>query len=86
MPFVVYGNENFNRDIRQYKRTQMSLRAGKPFRLQSTNTNPDRQTRQELTDAIMYEIAGLLPQSYRGKYADTDGSHQRYLEFLNLSS
>jgi 1-acyl-sn-glycerol-3-phosphate acyltransferase len=86
MPFVVYGNENFSRDIRQYRRTQMNLRAGKPFRLLPTNPNPDRQTRQDLTDAIMYEIAGLLPQNYRGKYANMDSSYQRHLEFLNLST
>ncbi len=82
MPFVFYGNENFKMNFKRYRRTPMMLKAGQPFRLKQISGNPDRLTRQEMTDAIMYEIARLLPESYRGKYANLDLSYRRYLEFI----
>lgn len=84
LPFVFYGNENFSRDIRRYQRTEMTLRAGKPFRLVPPGTSLDRFTRQELTDAIMYEIASLLPEHYRGLYSQVSQAHHRHLEFVDL--
>ncbi|MEL7590526.1 MAG: lysophospholipid acyltransferase family protein [Anaerolineaceae bacterium] len=86
LPFVFYGNENFSRDIRRYQRTEMILRAGKPFRLVHHSSNPDRLTRQELTDAIMYEIANLLPEHYRGQYSQVNHTYHRHLEFIDLTS
>lgn len=84
MPFVFYGNENFNHNLRKYRRTPMMLKAGAPFRLKQQNANPDRHLRTEMTDAIMYEIARLLPEDYRGKYTDIDPAYRRYLEFIDL--
>jgi len=40
----------------------MNLRAGNPFRLVNPTTSLDRETRQQFTDAIMFEIASLLPE------------------------
>jgi 1-acyl-sn-glycerol-3-phosphate acyltransferase len=84
LPFVFYGNENFSRDIRRYQRTEMNMRAGKPFRLVPPTSSLDRHTRQELTNAIMYEIASLLPEKYRGQYSQTGEAHHRHLEFIDL--
>lgn len=84
MPFVFYGNENFKANIKRYRRTPMFLKAGEPFRLKPVAGNPDKETRQEMTDAIMYEIARLLPESYRGKYENIDPSYRQYLEFIDL--
>jgi len=85
LPFVFYGNENFTKNLRHYQRTEMNLRAGKPFRLVNPTTSLDRETRQQLTDAIMFEIASLLPEEYRGSYTVMDHSHRRYLEYIDLS-
>lgn len=84
MPFVFYGNENFKVNIRKYRRTPMILKAGEPFRLKPVNGNPDRHQRQEMTDAIMYEIARLLPENYRGKYANIDPAYRQHLDFIDL--
>lgn len=86
LPFVLYGNENFSRDIRRYQRTEMNLRAGKPFRLVQPTSSLDRMMRQELTDAIMYEIASLLPENYRGQYSEIGNGHRRHLDFIDLSA
>lgn len=84
LPFAFYGNEDFTKNIRSYRRTKMNLRAGRPFRLVHPDFNPSRQIRQELTDAIMFEIASLLPEEYRGFYSANDGSHRRHLEYIDL--
>ncbi len=86
LPFAFYGNENFMENFRQYRRTPMMLKAGEPFRLKQIEGKPDKVLRQEMTDAIMYEIARVLPEDYRGKYAQIDPSYRRYLEFIDLPS
>lgn len=85
LPFVFYGNENFKLDIRRNQRTEMNLRAGKPFRLVRPASSLDRHTRQELTDAIMFEIASLLPEDYHGYYAQIGNGHHRHLEYIDLT-
>ncbi len=86
LPFVLYGHEFLGESYRRYQRPRMMMKAGRPFRLLHPTTNPDRVARQELTDAVMYEIASLLPVQYRGKYQSVDGTHRRYLEFVDLPS
>ena len=84
LPFVFYGNEHYKQNFRQYRRTKMMLKAGQPFRLRQTDGNPDKQMRQALTDAIMYELARLLPEANRGIYANIDPAYRLYLEFIDL--
>lgn len=84
LPFVLYGHELLGESYRRYQRPRMMMKAGRPFRLLHPNTNPDRATRQELTDAVMYEIANLLPEQYRGKYQATNTSHRCHLDFVDL--
>ena len=41
-----------------------------------------RPVRQAITDEIMYRIAALLPEEYRGEYAKLEKATQTYLKFL----
>ena len=84
LPFAFYGNEKYKENIRQRRRTNMTLVAGEPFRLKPVTGTPDKQTRQALTDAIMYEIARLLPEDYRGTYANIDPAYRQYLDFIEF--
>ncbi len=84
LPFVLYGHEFLGESYRHYQRPRMMMKAGRPFRLIHPSTNPDRVARQELTDAVMFEIANLLPEQYRGKYQSIDITHRRHLEFVDL--
>jgi hypothetical protein len=34
-----------------------------------------------MIDAIMYQMAALLPEQYRGQYADLDSAHHSRLRF-----
>lgn len=53
---------------------------GEPFRLATRRPNGERYSLDELTDAMMIEIARMLPPQYRGVYADlADRSHPAVL-------
>ncbi len=41
-----------------------------------------RPVRQAITDEIMYRIAILLPEDYRGEYAHLTAATQKYLKFI----
>lgn len=84
LPFVLYGQELIGENYRRYQRPRLMMKAGRPFRMLYPNANPDRAARQELTDAIMYEIANLLPDKNRGKYHGADNSYSRHLEYVDL--
>jgi 1-acyl-sn-glycerol-3-phosphate acyltransferase len=68
VPVAMTGTENSNiyGYLKQWKRAPVTLTVGKPFLLP---VNADRQkTLQEGTRLIMHTLAGMLPESYRGKY------------------
>jgi 1-acyl-sn-glycerol-3-phosphate acyltransferase len=55
------------------KRPSIEMRVGKPITLQPVSDDPieRRQARQKIADLVMSHIAGLLPEEYRGVYADS---------------
>jgi 1-acyl-sn-glycerol-3-phosphate acyltransferase len=55
------------------ERPQLEMRIGKPFELPPvTGKGADRrESRQRNADLVMSYIAGLLPEEYRGVYADS---------------
>lgn len=83
LPIVYYGNERFRKNIVRLRRTEFTIRVGRPFYLQIGEPKARRQVRQAITDEIMYQLAMLLPVPYRGVYADLDAATQNYLRFLN---
>jgi 1-acyl-sn-glycerol-3-phosphate acyltransferase len=71
VPVAMTGTENSNiyGYLKQWKRAPVTLVVGKPFLLP---VQTDRQkTLQEGTRLIMTTLAGMLPESYRGKYRST---------------
>jgi 1-acyl-sn-glycerol-3-phosphate acyltransferase len=52
------------------RRTRVTLTFGKPFLVESKRADGSRVTRQEAADAIMLEIAELLPEHQRGTFRD----------------
>ena len=59
------------------KRVPVSLRYGKPFLVMDRRPDGGRVTHQEAADAIMLEIAQLLPADRRGLFSDVEGLKQR---------
>jgi 1-acyl-sn-glycerol-3-phosphate acyltransferase len=59
------------------RRTHVSITFGKPFLVRSRRDDGTRITREEAADAIMLEIAELLPENQRGAFKDLSAWRQR---------
>jgi len=83
LPLVYYGSEQFRSNIIRLRRTDFQIRVGRPFYLHTGGVKITRHVRQAITDEIMYQLAALLPASYRGVYANLDAATQNHLRFLS---
>lgn len=81
LPIALWGHENFWDNIKHLRRTDFNLRVGNPFRLNDHGKGLTREVRQQMTDEVMYQIAALLPEKYRGVYSDFSKATQEYIEF-----
>jgi len=79
---VYYGHENFKENIRRLKRTPMKIRVGEPFRIRLNGQPKNKETMQAITDAVMMEIARLLPKKYHGAYDQFELTMDNLIEFL----
>jgi 1-acyl-sn-glycerol-3-phosphate acyltransferase len=59
------------------RRTRVSIAFGKPFRVLSKRLDGAKVTRQEAAEAIMVEIAELLPEHQRGAFRDLPAWRKR---------
>ena len=74
VPTALIGTtEDFWRRARRGERPHLEMRIGKPVHLPAiTVKGPERhQARQRNADLVMRHLAGLLPEDYRGVYADS---------------
>lgn len=70
LPVAFYGGELIWDNIHRLVRTPFHIRVGKIFTLDPELSLNDRGLRQKATDQIMYQVADLLPEKYRGVYSD----------------
>lgn len=82
IPTAHYGGEMFMRNLKRLRRTDIYIAVGKPFYLDPGGGKVTKEMRQEMADEIMYQIAALMPESYRGYYADLAAATTTYLRFL----
>lgn len=83
LPVVFYGAENYVQNMLHLHRTDFRIVVGRPFYLDPGGKKVNRMLRQEMLNEIMYQLAGLLPNEYRGNYADLGLATQKYLKFHN---
>jgi len=81
IPFAGYGHENYASDWKHLHRPTYRVKLGKPFRLDAGGKRIKGDMRQEMADEIMYQLAALLPEKYRGEYADLSKKTTNYLNF-----
>lgn len=81
VPVGLAGSEDarFFGNLRRLRRTNVVIRAGKPFWLQPIQGKDRDGMLEQYTDEIMCQIAALLPPEYRGIYAN----HPRLKELLS---
>jgi 1-acyl-sn-glycerol-3-phosphate acyltransferase len=68
IPVGFYGYVHFWDNIKHLRRTDFHVVIGKPFKLKLEGSALPRDARQAATDEIMYKVAELLPEEYRGYY------------------
>lgn len=78
LPVVFYGNENIKK-LRLFRRTKVAIKVGTPFIIHLNGRPLDRDSRKQITDEIMYEIARILPEQNRGVYSDMSLTKKEFL-------
>jgi len=78
VPFGLAGTDKALRTLLRFRRPQIDVRIGEPFRLPPLNDETRTDDLRRSTDEIMCRIAALLPPSYHGVYAE----HPRLKELL----
>jgi 1-acyl-sn-glycerol-3-phosphate acyltransferase len=74
IPAALVGTtEDFWQRARRGQRPVLEMRIGKPLHLPEITTKGSQrhQARQDNADLVMRHLAGLLPEEYRGVYADS---------------
>jgi 1-acyl-sn-glycerol-3-phosphate acyltransferase len=81
IPIAHWGGENFVSNLKNLRRTEFHLRVGRPFAIHNGGERIGREARQQIADEMMYQIAALLPEEYRGEYSDMSKATTEYLNF-----
>ncbi len=81
LPIAQVGAEKFHPNFKRLKRTHISIKVGQPFLIKTSNSYPSKEERQKIADEIMYQLAKLMPEEYRGYYSDFDKATTDYLDF-----
>ena len=81
LPMAYYGNEIFFDNIKKFRRTDFYIVVGNQFHLVVEEKRLTGEIRQQIVDEMMYQIAALLPEKYRGVYTDLDQATTRYIAF-----
>jgi 1-acyl-sn-glycerol-3-phosphate acyltransferase len=81
VPVALAGTEDevLFRNLKRLKRTHITITAGPAFTLLPLPKENRDEALKQYTDEIMCHIAALLPEKYRGFYAE----HPRLKELLN---
>lgn len=79
LPLAHWGGENFLPNLKRLKRTDFHIRVGKPFNLDPGDERVTKEVRQKMADEIMYRLSAMLPEYYRGAYADLEDATGKYL-------
>lgn len=86
-PMVQWGMTEFPSNLRRLRRTPLTFRIGTPFVLSKQGgRRPSLDQLREMTDEMMYQLALLLPERYRGYYRDLSRMSTKYLHFLEEAS
>ena len=81
LPIAHWGVEKFGGNLKRLRRTDFHIRVGKPFYLDSGGERVGGEVRQAMVDEIMFQMAALMPEEYRGEYSENDPPQQKYLRF-----
>lgn len=80
LPVAVTGTEDrvIVENLKRFRRSKITATAAEPFYVQIPTGKGREEAMRQVTDEIMCQIAALLPEKYRGVYAN----HPRLKELL----
>jgi 1-acyl-sn-glycerol-3-phosphate acyltransferase len=81
LPMAHWGGEAFGANLKRLKRTDFHVRVGKLFYLDANGEKVNGEIRQVMVDEIMSQVAVLMPENYRGEYAN----YKAPLKYLRFS-
>ncbi len=85
-PIAHRGLHNVASNLRRMRRTRVSIRVGRPFYLRKPgNGTITRTDRARMVDEMMFQLAILLPEHLRGRYADLAQMTTDYIEYAQVS-
>jgi 1-acyl-sn-glycerol-3-phosphate acyltransferase len=70
VPVAYFGAEKYAKNLRRLMRTDFHIRVGDPFRLDPGGEKITRAVREKMIEEMMLQLAALLPEQYRGVYAE----------------
>jgi 1-acyl-sn-glycerol-3-phosphate acyltransferase len=74
--------EFWSQNLKKFKRTDFNIRVGRKFYLDDHGERVTKEIRQQMADEMMYQLAKLLPEYYRGEYSDIENATETYLRFV----
>ncbi|MBI3150522.1 MAG: 1-acyl-sn-glycerol-3-phosphate acyltransferase [Chloroflexi bacterium] len=81
IPVAHWGGEVYLKNLKRLKRTDFHIRIGEPFKINVDGVKVTGEVRQQIVDEMMYELAKLLPEEYRGEYNDMSKATRQFLKF-----
>ena len=84
IPVVHFGGELFWECFMKLKRTKFTFRVGNPIKLKKPKL-VNHHIRGKMVDQLMYRMASLLPEKYRGEYADLSRIKNKYIEDIEFT-
>jgi len=85
IPMAVYGHENYKSNLKHFRRPKFRIIVGEPFHLDAGDKKVKGTIRQQMADEMMYQLAAMLPEQYRGEYADLSQATTTYLRFDDVN-
>ncbi|MBI5839383.1 MAG: 1-acyl-sn-glycerol-3-phosphate acyltransferase [Chloroflexi bacterium] len=80
LPIVHWGGEKYLSNLKRFKRTDFHIRVGEPFKINTNGVKVTGEIRQEIVDDMMYRLASMLPEEYRGEYSDLGKATGKYIK------
>ena len=81
LPIALHGSENYREELSRLRRTSVNITVGRPFYLHAAGIKVTAGVRQRMVDEIMYQLAALLPITYRGYYSDLYSATEEFIRF-----
>jgi 1-acyl-sn-glycerol-3-phosphate acyltransferase len=84
IPVAHWGGEVFMKNLKRFKRTDFHIRVGEPFKINTQGIKVTGEIRQQIVDEMMVQIAKLMPEHYRGEYAEMSKLPMQFIKPVTL--